>query len=413
MKANEIMTSAKRTFSKVGFGLQKKSPEILVGVGIVGAVASAVLACKATTKAGAIVEESKNSLADIRKANENGITKAGESYSAEDRRKDLAIAYVQTGVKFAKLYAPAVMLGAVSIASILASHNIMKKRNVALAAAYAAVDKSFKDYRDRVIERFGEQVEKELRYNIKAQEIEETVTDDKGKEKKVKQNVNVAGENWDGSDYGPYAKVFDDTHSDWKQDSEMNLFYLRARQAQANDMLKSQGHLFVNEVYDMLGFKRTKAGAVVGWIYDDKKPYGDNFVDFGMTEIRRHDADSDEYKRAFILDFNVVGDITSKIVDHQNDYLAGRLVAHQHSDLGSGLAEFLDAGGLVAHQAQLVLDQRVVHFMYGCHNRSLLLLKSEFVICSPRDASCVRVRPADGADRRRRAPAGCRFCPHE
>lgn len=184
MKANEIMTSAKRTFSKVGFGLQKKSPEILVGIGIVGAVASAVLACKATTKAGAIVEESKNSLADIREANENGVTKAGESYSAEDRRKDLAIAYVQTGVKFAKLYAPAVMLGAVSIASILASHNIMKKRNVALAAAYAAVDKSFKDYRDRVIERFGEQVEKELRYNIKAQEIEETVTDDKGKERR-------------------------------------------------------------------------------------------------------------------------------------------------------------------------------------------------------------------------------------
>ena len=195
MKANEIMTSAKRTFSKVGFGLQKKSPEILVGVGIIGAVASAVLACKATTKAGAIVEESKNSLADIREAKENGVTKAGESYSEEDHKKDLAIAYVQTGVKFAKLYAPAVMLGAASIASILASHNIMKKRNVALAAAYAAVDKSFKDYRDRVIERFGEQVEKELRYNIKAQEIEETVTDDKGKEKKVKQNVNVAGEN--------------------------------------------------------------------------------------------------------------------------------------------------------------------------------------------------------------------------
>lgn len=251
MKANEIMTSAKRTFSKVGFGLQKKSPEILVGIGIVGAVASAVLACKATTKAGAIVEESKNSLTDIREAKENGVTKAGESYSEEDHKKDLAIAYVQTGVKFAKLYAPAVMLGAASIASILASHNIMKKRNVALAAAYAAVDKSFKDYRDRVIERFGEQVEKELRYNIKAQEIEETVTDDKGKEKKVKQNVNVADENWDGSDYGPYAKVFDDTHSDWKQDPEMNLFYLRARQAQANDMLKSQGHLFLNEVYDM------------------------------------------------------------------------------------------------------------------------------------------------------------------
>lgn len=318
MKANEIMKSAKRTFGKVGFELQKKSPEILVGVGIVGAVASTILACKATTKAGAIIEESKNSLADIREAKEKGITKAGESYSEDDHKKDLAITYVQTGVKFAKLYAPAVLLGAASAASILASHNIMKKRNVALAAAYAAVDKSFKDYRDRVIERFGEQVEKELRYNIKAQEIEETVTDDKGKEKKVKQTVNVADES---SEYGPYAKVFDEDHSDWKQDSEMNLFYLRARQAQANDMLKAQGHLFLNEVYDMLGFKRTKAGAVVGWIYDDKKPYGDNFVDFGITEIRRHDVDSDEYKRAYILDFNVVGDITSKIYDHQNDYL--------------------------------------------------------------------------------------------
>lgn len=100
----------------------------------------------------------------------------------------------------------------------------------------------------------------------------------------------------------------------------------------ANTLNKKQqaslasAYALVNRSYSdykhMLGFKRTKAGAVVGWIYDDKKPYGDNFVDFGMTEIRRHDADSDEYKRAFILDFNVVGDITSKIVDHQNDYLA-------------------------------------------------------------------------------------------
>jgi hypothetical protein len=321
MKANEIMTTTKRALGKAGFAIQKKSPEILVGVGIVGAVVSTVLACKATTKAGAIIEETKNSLTDIREAKENGITKAGESYSEEDHKKDLALAYIHSGAKFAKLYAPAVLLGAVSATSILASHNIMKKRNVALAAAYAAVDKSFKDYRGRVLERFGEQVEKELRYNIKAQEIEETVTDDKGKEKKVKQNVNVAGENWDGSDYGPYAKVFEEGHPDWKQDNEMNLYYLRARQAQANDMLKSSGHLFLNEIYDMLGFKRTKAGAVVGWIYDDKKPYGDNFVDFGISEIRRHDADTDEYKRAYILDFNVVGDITSKIVDHQNDYL--------------------------------------------------------------------------------------------
>lgn len=323
MKANEIMTTAKRSLNKVGFQLQKKSPEILVGVGIIGAVASAVLACKATTKAGKVVEEAHESLTDIREAEENGVTKAGESYSAEDYKKDLAIAYVQNGVKFAKLYAPAVVLGAASVTCILASHNILKKRNVALAAAYAAVDKSFKDYRGRVIERFGEQVEKELRYNIKAQEIEETVVDDKGKEKKVKKTVDVAEEGWDPSKYSQYAKIYDESHPDWKKDPEANLFYLKARQAQANDMLKAQGHLFLNEVYDMLGFKRTKAGAVVGWVYDPKKPVGDNFVDFGLFEVRRPSAVDfvNGYERSFILDFNVVGDITSEIATHQDETL--------------------------------------------------------------------------------------------
>lgn len=315
MKTNEIMNTAKRSLHKAGFMLQKKSPEILIGLGIAGAVVSGVLACKATTKAGAIVEETKSSLDTIRQSKENGVTPAGEVYSEQDHKKDLAIAYTQTGLKFAKLYGPAVMLGTVSAASILASHNIMKKRNVALAAAYAAVDKSFKDYRGRVLERFGEQVEKELRYNLKAQEIEETVTDEKGKEKKVKQSVDVLEQG--ANDYGPYGKIFEEGHPDWKPDPEMNLYYMRARQAQANDMLKSKGHLFLNEVYDMLGFKRTKAGAVVGWIYDTRNPYGDNFIDFGMNEVRRRDSETGEYKRAIILDFNVVGDITGKLADHQ------------------------------------------------------------------------------------------------
>lgn len=249
------------------------------------------------------------------------MTAAGEDYTKDDCKKDLAIAYVQTGVKFAKLYGPAVILGAASVTSILASHNILKKRNVALAAAYAAVDKSFKDYRGRVLERFGEQVEKELRYNIKAKEIEETVTDEKGKEKTVKKTVDVAEAGWDPSKYSPYAKIFDEGHRDYSKDAEKNLFYLKARQAQANDMLKAHGHLFLNEVYDMLGFKRTAAGAVVGWVYDPKNPIGDNFIDFGMFEVCRPAAVDfvNGYERSFILDFNVVGDITSLIADHQND----------------------------------------------------------------------------------------------
>ncbi len=321
MKKNEIMKSVSGTVHKVSFQLQRKSPELLVGLGIIGAITSAVLACKATTKAGKIIEEANDAIDTIHQANEQGVTNAGETYTDQDCKKDLAVAYVQTGVKFAKLYAPAVLLGAASITSILASHNIMKKRNVALAAAYAAVDKSFKDYRGRVLERFGEQVEKELRYNIKAREIDETVTDGKGKEKTVKKTADVAEAGWDPSKYSPYAKIFDESHPAWRKDAEQNLYYLKALQAQATDKLRSQGHLFLNEVYDMLGFKRTKAGSVVGWIYDPKHSIGDDFVDFGMYEVRRAKAVDfvNGYERSFILDFNVVGDITSLLADHQYD----------------------------------------------------------------------------------------------
>ena len=132
------------------------------------------MACKATIKASEVAEETKETIDEIHEAEANGITKAGKDYSAEDTKKDLTTAYIQTGVKYVKLYAPAVILGAASITCIVASHRVLKKRNIALAAAYTTLDKSFKDYRGRVMERFGEQVEKEIRYNIKAKEIKKT-----------------------------------------------------------------------------------------------------------------------------------------------------------------------------------------------------------------------------------------------
>jgi hypothetical protein len=277
------------------------------------------MACKATIKASEVAEETKDTIDEIHEIEEQGVTRAGNAYSADDAKKDLATAYLQTGVKYAKLYAPSVILGAASITCIVASHRVLKKRNIALAAAYTTLDKSFKEYRGRVMERFGEQVEKEIRYNIKAKEIKKTVVDETGKKEKVKEVVDTpAVDGWDPSQYSPYARRFDETHPQWTKNPEMNLFYLKARQAQANDMLKTRGHLFLNEVYDLMGFPRTKAGAVVGWLYDPKRPeLGDPYVDFGMFEIQEGE-DFESYAKSYILDFNVVGDITNDIADHQN-----------------------------------------------------------------------------------------------
>lgn len=312
MKKLEIMNTVTRSLHRVGFKFKKHSPEILVGAGIVGVVGSTIMACKATTKLDEVLAEPKDKIEKIHELMENpDMVPEGKEYTEEDGKKDLTIMYTQSAVKVAKLYAPAVILGTISIAAILGGHHILRKRNFALAAAYATIDKGFKEYRGRVIERFGEELDKELKYNIKAKEIEETVVNEDGTETTVKKTVNVANL----GEYSDYAKFFDDGCTGWSKDPEFNLMFLKDQQRYANDLLKSKGHLFLNEVYDMLGIQRTQAGQIVGWIYDEKHPVGDNYVDFGIynvyNEANRNFVNG--YERTILLDFNVDGDILNMI----------------------------------------------------------------------------------------------------
>ena len=306
MKTNEIINTITRKFHRIGFQLKKHSPEILVVAGVVGGVTSAVMACKATTKAGDIIEDTKSQLDIIHKGMENGSIR-GVEYTKEDGTKDLAIVYTQTAVKFIKLYGPAVVLGTVSIVSILAGHNITRKRNLALTAAYATIDNSVKQYRNRVIERFGEELDRELKYDVKTKEVEETVVNEDGTESTVKTTVNEI----DPNTISDYSRIFDECNPSWSKSPEHNLVFLKQQQNYANDLLKSRGHLFLNEVYDMLGFPRTQAGQIVGWVYDDVNPIGDNFVDFGIYNLdsERARAFVNGYERSILLDFNVDGNV--------------------------------------------------------------------------------------------------------
>lgn len=310
MKNKELAEKMSRNFGKLKLGFVKHSPEILIGAGVVGVVTSAVLACKATTKLDSIMSQAKKDVEQIKYAAEHpeGLP---EKYTKEDSKKDLTIVYARTGLKLAKLYAPALTLGALSITCILASNNIMRKRNVALAAAYTTVDRGFKDYRNRVVERFGEELDKELKYNLKNAEVEETVVDEKGKEKTVKKTVKVA----DPNEYSEFARFYDDACDGWQKDSEHNLWYLKQQQNYANDLLRTRGYLFLNEVYDMLGIPRTKAGQIVGWVYDEKNPKHDNFVDFGIFDITKEGSRDfvNGYERTILLDFNVDGPILDLI----------------------------------------------------------------------------------------------------
>lgn len=305
----EIMKNMTRSLNRAGLKLKKYSPEILMVAGVVGTVTSGVMACKATLKVTEVLDGSKKQIDTIHEVLETPELK--EKYTEEDGKKDLALVYVQTGVKLAKLYGPSILLGAASIGCMVGSNRILRKRNIALAAAYATVDRGFKEYRGRVVERFGKELDRELRYNIKAKEIEETVINEDGTESTVTKTVEVM----DPNHYSPYAIIFDDGNRGWDKDPELTKFFLIQQQNYANDLLKSRGHLFLNEVYDMLGAKRTKAGAQVGWVYDEKHPVGDNFVDFGLFDIHNPKArdfvNGDE--RVIVLDFNVDGVILDLI----------------------------------------------------------------------------------------------------
>lgn len=292
-----------KTYKKVELKAIKHSPEILAGVGVVGVVGSLVMACKATTKLSDILDESKEQLDKIKEVAADPAYE--EKYSQDDAKKDTTITYVQTAMKVTKLYAPSVILCASSLGCLLASNNILKKRNAALSAAYMTVDKSFKEYRKRVADRFGEEVEKEIRYNIKAEEI--TKVDENGNE--VTETVKVMDGTDDPNSYSDYARFFDESCAAWQNDAEYNLTFLKAQQQYANDLLKAKGRLFLNEVYRMLGIDETKAGQVVGWVYNPDNPTGDNFVDFGIYNMQRERVRAfvNGYEPNILLDFNVDG----------------------------------------------------------------------------------------------------------
>lgn len=252
---------------KLGFGRLKLkaikySPEMLVGAGIAGMIAGAVMACKATIKAKDILDESRET---IRKIHEVANDKQYEgSYTEEDKKRDLTTVRIQTGIKLAKTYAPAVLVGAAGIAGILSGHHLLHMRLASLAAAYTALDK-------RMAKKLSEEAENQLEHSVKA---EEKV----GEEKKKK--TPASGNPVDGDPYtaffGPMCFSFE------KGNPSANLKFLQDQQSFLNRKLQSQGFLFLNDVLRTLDLPLTKAGQIVGWVYDPERPDIDCYIDFGL-----------------------------------------------------------------------------------------------------------------------------------
>ena len=254
-----------------------QSPTILFGAGVVGVVSTVVLASKATLK----LEMVK--------------TLKHDKYSEQDRAKDKVVVYTQTVMNISKLYAPAVGIGILSIAALTGSHHILTKRNAALTAAYAGLDRALRDYRSRVTDDIG--AEREARLWQPTEKVDVVLED--GKKSKVEVATERGG--------SPYKVVFDETNDNWQRADEYNQLFIQAQQNWANDLLRAKGHVFLNEVHDMLGIPRTKAGQIVGWVMGGD---GDNYIDFGVfNNIARGMEFVTGNERSIWLDFNVDGPV--------------------------------------------------------------------------------------------------------
>lgn len=275
--------------------LQKNSPHILFGVGVIGFGVTVVTACKATLKLDETLEKGQKEVARIKAAEVEG-------YSEQDRQRDLTVIHIKTSLEVIKLYGPAILFGTATITALTKSHDILNKRNAALTAAYAAVDNAFKKYRERVVERYGENTDLELRHGV--EKIEEK-NDKTGKTKSIKRVPRT--------EPSMYARFFDNGSTSWSKDPEVNSIFIRAQQRYANDLLIARGHVFLNDVYDMLGLKRSTAGAVVGWLHDPNGE-GDNYIDFGLfRDDENVRAFMNGHEGAVLLDFNVDGTVYDKI----------------------------------------------------------------------------------------------------
>lgn len=307
---SKVSTSAAKFAGKAEFTIKKNSPEILLGAGIVGFVGTIVLACRATCRADEVLEFHRRKIKDINDAKEiaDADPEGEMSYDIEIYRQDKAIRYLKTTGNLAKLYAPTVAVGALSLACILTSRNIMQKRYLGVVAAYNGLSAAFEEYRKRVRDEYGEGLDKHFRYGTTYDEL--PVYDENGKKTKEKEQVEKT-ETGMVMQTDDSCRFFDSSNPNWDKNPAFSMMWLKGQQNILNDILHTRGHVFLNEVYDALGFPHTPQGAVLGWIDGE----GDNCIDFGLYDQNKENVRRfvNGVDNVIMLEFNHDGVIWDKI----------------------------------------------------------------------------------------------------
>lgn len=268
---------------------RKHAPHIMFVGGVAGVITSGVLACKATLKLHEKLDDFKAEIEEVKSEYYNPTMLAHRQYTLAENRKDLAYVYAKNTAKVVKLYAPAVVVGTVSVGLLTGSHVTLARRNAALAAAYTGLAETMAAYRKRVKEEVGEDKEKDLYYGVPVETNKKTGD----------QVIKVTDPS---KRISPYSRWWDQSNPNWQNSPETNRHYIGLQIMYLNDTLKARGHVFLNEVYDELGLTHTQTGAVTGWIWPPR-PGCDGEIVCDIMASRQEFQVGDEYQ--LLLDFNV------------------------------------------------------------------------------------------------------------
>lgn len=284
--------------------VRKHSPEILLATSLTSGALAIGLTVKQTLTIQPVLEDWNKWLEDYAKGRE--MAEEGKDddslppFPEETAHQIMIGMAAQTGLKLLKHYALPLAFAGLSAAATLGMYKVWSARYTAVVAAATGLQETLNKYREKLREQLGNEADKELL--AKATDDDRETKEDPQTKKPVRQPQRMS----------KYARIFDESSTYYKRNAGDNLSFLVQQQSLANRMLAINGCVFLNEVYDMLGFPRTQAGSIVGWIFDPSKP---EQIDFGFWDL------GDERKREFIngweksvlLDFNVDGIIFDKI----------------------------------------------------------------------------------------------------
>lgn len=289
------------------FVTQKNLPIILTVAGSIGSVTATVWACKQTMNVPDILEENDKELEEIEKAD------VDEKTRSKMKRK---LCRKTTG-RFIKNYWKPAVVEIVSIACNGKAIHIEHKRTVEATAVAASLAQFLNDYRGRVKDRYGEDIEKEIYYNMKKGEIEETITDEKGKEKTVKKKVNVAD-----PDSGHKFRRYLTRHNQKIWCGGDNLYVSHMIDMINQDLTEKLQYdefnsLVLNDMLEATGFDKCHDGMVYGLLYDYGNPNRKNKVEITCEECYIP-GERGELEKAYILEFPIDGNIYEMTAGQEN-----------------------------------------------------------------------------------------------